>query len=77
MSGIPVFVESEFRKASASNASGECVRVARRDGWVVLRDDKKTFRAPDDQHLVVASDGLTTSSPGFDSALPVDCSLNY
>ncbi|MGP4015053.1 hypothetical protein [Saccharopolyspora sp. 5N708] len=39
-SALPAFAEHDFRKASASDPSKECVRVARRDGWVELRDDK-------------------------------------
>lgn len=48
----PAFAERDFRKASASQPDKECVRVARRDGWVELRDDKTTFGAPDDLRLV-------------------------
>ncbi|MEV0088701.1 DUF397 domain-containing protein [Saccharopolyspora sp. NPDC050642] len=48
----PAFAEHEFRKASASHANQECVRVARRNGWVELRDDKTVFGAPDDHRLV-------------------------
>jgi hypothetical protein len=48
----PVFAEHDFRKASASKPDRQCVRVARRDGWVELRDDKTTFGAPDDVRLV-------------------------
>lgn len=53
MSSTP-FHESEFRKASASHPNRECVRVARRDGWVELRDDKTTFGASDDVRLVLS-----------------------
>lgn len=48
----PSFGEHEFRKASASDPHKECVRVARRDGWVEIRDDKTTFGTPDDHRLV-------------------------
>ncbi|RKT86356.1 protein of unknown function [Saccharopolyspora antimicrobica] len=48
----PTFAEHDFRKASASQPNKECVRVARRDGWVELRDDKTAFGAPDDHRLV-------------------------
>ena len=48
----PAFAEREFRKASASNPNRECVRVARRDGRVELRDDKTAFGEPDDVRLV-------------------------
>jgi hypothetical protein len=52
MSGTrPTFAQHEFRKATASYPNRECVRVARRDGWVEIRDDKTTFGAPDDHHL--------------------------
>lgn len=49
---LPAFAEREFRKASASNPDRQCVRVARRDGWVELRDDKRAFGARDDVRLV-------------------------
>ena len=51
-STLPAFAERDFRKASASNPDRQCVRVARRDGWVELRDDKTTFGAPNDVRLV-------------------------
>lgn len=34
------FAEHEFRKATRSEPKQDCVRVARRDGWVEMRDDK-------------------------------------
>ncbi|GAA1961732.1 DUF397 domain-containing protein [Amycolatopsis minnesotensis] len=36
----PRFADHEFRKATRSEPKKECVRVARRDGWVEVRDDK-------------------------------------
>lgn len=51
----PVFAEGEFRKAHASQPNKECVQVARREGWVEIRDDKKTFGAADDHRLVFTS----------------------
>jgi len=56
MSNTPAFAESDFRKASASNPDRECVRVARRDGWVEIRDDKKIFGAPDDHRLLITEE---------------------
>ncbi|PKW18038.1 DUF397 domain-containing protein [Saccharopolyspora spinosa] len=50
------FAESEFRKASKSRPDKDCVRVARRDGWVELRDDKTVFGAPDDDRLVFTAE---------------------
>ena len=49
----PHFAEKEFRKATASNPTENCVRVARRDGQVELRDDKTGFGAPDDYRIVL------------------------
>src|SRR5690606_41508967 len=48
----PTFAEAEFRKASKSNPNRDCVRVARRDGWVELRDDKTEFGSAEDHRLV-------------------------
>jgi hypothetical protein len=36
----PRFADHEFRKAARSEPKKNCVRVARRDGWVEMRDDK-------------------------------------
>jgi hypothetical protein len=47
----PTFDEHEFRKSTRSYPDRECVRVARRDGWVEIRDDKSAFGAPDDHRL--------------------------
>lgn len=53
MAESPSFAENDFRKASASQPDRECVMVARRDGWVELRDDKTTFGTPEDARLVL------------------------
>lgn len=47
----PSFTEHEFRKATRSDPDKECVRVARRNRWVELRDDKKRFGTPEDRRL--------------------------
>ena len=60
MSSIPAFTPGEFRKASASRPDKECVCVARRDGWVELRDDKKEFDAPDDHRLLFTDEQFDT-----------------
>lgn len=49
------FAEHEFRKASYSHPNQSCVRVARRDGWVELRDDKTVFGSPEDHRLVLTA----------------------
>jgi uncharacterized protein DUF397 len=52
----PTFEEHDFRKAKASEPNKDCVRVARQDGWVEIRDDKTAFGAPDDRRLVVTAE---------------------
>lgn len=52
----PLFAEGEFRKAARSQPDLSCVCVARRDGWVELRDDKAVFGAPDDHRLVFTAE---------------------
>jgi hypothetical protein len=51
----PHFAETDFKKAAASNPRQECVRVARRDGWAELRDDKAAFGGPDDHRIALTS----------------------
>lgn len=52
MTSILTFAQHDFHKASASNPHGDCVQVARGDGWVEIRDDKTTFGAPNDHRLI-------------------------
>ncbi|WP_148272050.1 hypothetical protein [Saccharopolyspora spinosa] len=42
--------------ASSGAPGQDCVRVARRDRWVELRDDKTVFGAPDDHRVVFTAD---------------------
>lgn len=55
MTGPPTFTERDFHKASASNPYGDCIWVARRDGWVEIRDGKTTVGGHDDHRLVFAA----------------------
>lgn len=52
----PTFEEADFRKSSRSLPDQDCVHVARRDGWVAVRDTKKVFGAPDDHRLLFTAD---------------------
>lgn len=52
----PTFAEHEFRKATRSDPDKDCVRVARRNGWVEVRDDKAAFGAHDDVRLVFSDE---------------------
>lgn len=40
MKQLPTFTAGEFRKASRSSPDQNCVRIARRDGWTAVWDDK-------------------------------------
>lgn len=63
----PHFTQNDFRKATASEADKECVRVARRDGTVELRDDKQVFGSPDDHRLVFTDDRFDAFLAGIRS----------
>ncbi|WP_210435098.1 hypothetical protein [Saccharopolyspora sp. ASAGF58] len=56
----PLSAEGEFRKAARSQPDLSCVCVARRDGWVELRDDKTVFGGPDDHRLVFTAECART-----------------
>jgi hypothetical protein len=66
----PRFAEKDFRKAMASNPTSNCVRVARRAGWVELRDDKTAFGAPDDHRIVLTSAEFDRFQAGIRSGPP-------
>jgi transcriptional antiterminator Rof (Rho-off) len=66
----PDFTEEDFRKATASNPTTECVRVARRGDWVELRDDKTAFGAPDDHRIVLADEDFDRFQAGVRSGEP-------
>uniref|UniRef100_UPI003F491789 DUF397 domain-containing protein n=1 Tax=Pseudonocardia sp. CA-138482 TaxID=3240023 RepID=UPI003F491789 len=71
----PSFAEGEFRKASASQPDKSCVQVARRGGWVEVRDDKTTFGSPADHRLVFTDTefdaALTGLRAGTTAGLPL------
>ncbi|GAA4612343.1 DUF397 domain-containing protein [Saccharopolyspora hordei] len=56
----PQFTERDFRKATRSEPDKSCVRVARRDEWVEMRDDKTAFGASDDCRLVFGAEEFDT-----------------
>lgn len=69
----PTFAEDEFFKAAASLPDRECVCVARRDGWVELRDDKTTFGAPNDLRLRFTEDQFDTFLAGVRAGIRTAC----
>lgn len=65
----PTFEARDFRKASASEPHKDCVEVARRDGWVEIRDDKTIFGAPDDRRLVLTAEEFDRFQAGVRSGM--------
>jgi hypothetical protein len=58
---MPVFERSQFRKATRSGQNPQaCVEVARRDGWVAVRDSKQPWNAKDDHRLVFTAEQFDT-----------------
>ncbi|AHH20154.1 hypothetical protein NONO_c53740 [Nocardia nova SH22a] len=45
MTRPPTFTVGEFRKASASSPHQNCVRIARKQGWTAVWDDKRATGA--------------------------------
>ncbi|WP_243794829.1 DUF397 domain-containing protein [Saccharopolyspora gloriosae] len=74
-SAPPAFTEPDFRKASASQPNKECVCVARKDGWVELRDDKAAFGAADDLRLVFTEAEFDAFLAGVRSGRTADLCL--
>lgn len=66
----PHFAEQDFRKATASQPTENCVRVARRAGQVELRDDKTTFGSPEDHRIVLSGAEFDRFQAGVRSGKP-------
>ncbi len=61
----PTFREADFRKSSRSDPQQNCVHVARRAGWVELRDSKTIFGSQGDGRLMLTAEqfeGLLSST---------------
>src|SRR6266571_3882583 len=41
MTLLPTFIAGEFRKATRSSPNQNCVRIARKQGWTAVWDDKR------------------------------------
>jgi hypothetical protein len=66
----PTFTKGEFRKASRSEPDKQCVQVARRAGWVEIRDSKKVFGAADDHRLVFTAEQFDGYQAGVRAGEP-------
>jgi len=66
---MPVFERSQFRKATRSGQNPQaCVEVARRSGWVAIRDSKQQWNSEDDHRLVFTAEQFDT----WLAALPIE-----
>lgn len=71
----PSFTEPEFRKATRSQPNQSCVCVARRDGWVELRDSKTAFGGPDDHRLIFTAEEFDAYLDGVRQGRTADMCL--
>jgi Domain of unknown function (DUF397) len=54
---MPNFGRDDFRKATSSGQNPQaCVEVARRAGWVAVRDSKQQWNSPDDHRLAFSAE---------------------
>lgn len=66
-STMPIFGRNDFRKATRSGQNPQaCVEVARRAGWVAIRDSKQLWNTADDHRLAF-------SAEQFDACLATLC----
>ncbi|WP_433709902.1 DUF397 domain-containing protein [Nocardia sp. CA-084685] len=68
----PTFTVAEFRKATFSSPNQNCVRVARRNGWTAVWDDKLAderytpeMSLPDNELLVFTDDQFDAFQVGM------------
>ncbi|MFI5779745.1 hypothetical protein [Nocardia sp. NPDC051570] len=67
MTLLPTFVAAEFRKAQASSPNQNCVRIARRDGWTAMWDDKRASDRITPTTVLPADELLLFTDEQFDA----------
>ncbi|MBB5911348.1 hypothetical protein BJY24_000215 [Nocardia transvalensis] len=67
MTLLPTFTAGEFRKASASSPNQNCVRVARKQGWTAVWDDKRATDRTTPASTLSADELLLFTDEQFDA----------
>ncbi|MBF6174020.1 hypothetical protein [Nocardia blacklockiae] len=67
MTPLPIFTAGDFRKASASSPNQNCVRVARKQGWTAVWDDKRATDLTTTSTALPATELLLFTDEQFDA----------
>jgi hypothetical protein len=67
MTLLPAFTVGEFRKAARSSPNQNCVRVARKQGWTAVWDDKRSTAATTPVTTLPNSELLLLTDAQFDT----------
>jgi hypothetical protein len=67
MTLLPTFSVGEFRKASRSSPNQNCVRIARKQGWTAVWDDKRGTAATTPETPLPDTELLLLTDAQFDS----------
>ena len=67
MTLLPTFTVGEFRKAARSSPNQNCVRIARKQGWTAVWDDKRSTAATTPATPLPGSELLLLTDAQFDS----------
>ncbi|RDI64772.1 hypothetical protein [Nocardia pseudobrasiliensis] len=67
MTLLPTFTAAEFRKAHASSPNQNCVRIARKDGWTAVWDDKRASDRITPASVLPADELLLFTDEQFDA----------
>jgi hypothetical protein len=67
MTLLPTFTVREFRKATRSSPNQNCVRIARKQGWTAVWDDKRSTAATTPATTLPDTELLLLTDAEFDS----------
>lgn len=67
MTLLPTFTVREFRKATRSSPNQNCVRIARKQGWTAVWDDKRSTAATTPATTLPDTELIMLTDAEFDS----------
>jgi hypothetical protein len=67
MTLLPTFTVREFRKATRSSPNQNCVRIARKQGWTAVWDDKRSTAATTPVTTLPDTELILLTDAEFDS----------